>query len=146
MKSVQEMESIRQMRIEELPGTLPVSDGDYRRVIDTSQFVGSWITTNSKTQGIVKMDVTPDGDGLSVHTFGAASPSPCDWGRTKGIVFSDGVDSTKGLAFSAVYDFDFKETHLQAKVKKGVLVVASFHKFKDESGRSNYFSREFFYQ
>jgi hypothetical protein len=37
------------------------------------------------------------------------------------------------------------ETHLQAKTEKGVLVVASFNRFKDQSGRSSYFSREFFY-
>ncbi|MGH9898532.1 MAG: hypothetical protein ACRD4L_06755 [Pyrinomonadaceae bacterium] len=144
MKSKQRMESIKHMRSEELSETTDM--GGRKAAIDLSQFVGSWMTANSKTRGIVRINVTTDDDELKVHAFGACSPSPCDWGQTSGTVFSDGINSTKGLAFSAVYDFGFMETHLQAKVKKGVLVVASFNKFKDDSGRSNYFSREFFYQ
>jgi hypothetical protein len=61
-------------------------------------------------------------------------------------VFTDGATSSTSLAFRAFYDLGFKETILQAKVKKGVLVVANFNRFKDGSGRANYFSREFFYR
>ncbi len=55
-------------------------------------------------------------------------------------------DGRQAAAFSAVYDFGFEEVRLQANVKLGVLVVASFNRFRDESGRSNYFGREFFYR
>ena len=78
-----------------------------------------------------------------MQAFGANAPALCEWGEVTGTVFSDDVASTTGLAFRAFYDFGFKETILQAKVKKGVLVVANFNRFKDGSRRANYFSREF---
>ena len=92
------------------------------------------------------MKITADDDGLIIHAFGACAPPFCDWGEVRGRIFADAVTSKRGLAFSAVYDFGFKETYLQAKVKKGVLVVANLNRFKDGSPRSNYFSREFFYR
>jgi len=90
--------------------------------------------------------VTGNDDGLVIQGFGACAPPFSDWGEARGRIFAEGVTSKRGLAFSAVYDFGFKETYLQAKVKKGVLVVANLNMFKDGSARSNYFSREFFYR
>jgi hypothetical protein len=114
--------------------------------VDPTPFLGDWISTNKATRGIARLTISGDDDGLKIHGFGAGSPSPHDWGGTRGRVFADAVTSKNGLAFRAIYDFGFKETHLQAKVKKGVLVVANLNKFKDGSNRSNYFSREFFYR
>ena len=53
-----------------------------------------------------------------MQAFGANTPAPCEWGEVTGTVFSDGAASTTGLAFRAFYDFGFKETILQAKVKR----------------------------
>lgn len=114
--------------------------------IDESPFLGRWITTNRGTKGIVRIDITHRDDAVAVHAFGACSPSPCDWSVTRGDLFSEGPASRKGLAVSAQYDFGFMQTHLQSKVKKGVLVVAVFNRFNDGSARANYFSREFFYR
>jgi hypothetical protein len=50
------------------------------------------------------------------------------------------------MSFSAFYDFGFMETQLQAHVRQGVLIIAKFDRFKDNSGRANYFSKEFFYR
>ena len=114
--------------------------------IDASPFLGKWITTNRATRGIVGIDVTDRDGEPGVQAFGACLPSPCDWRVTGASLFSEGPASRKGLAISARYDFGFMQTHLQAKVKKGVLVVAVFNRFNDGSPRSNYFSREFFYR
>ena len=81
-----------------------------------------------------------------MRAFGACALSLYDWGEVRATVFADGPDSTQGHAFIARFDLGFKETSLQAKVKKGVLVVANFNRFKDGSGRANFFSREFFYR
>jgi len=132
--------------------TMPIEDQadaaapGARDTIETAPFIGCWLSTNKNTQGIAKLVVIGDGDDLRVQAFGASLPSPCEWGEVKGTVFSDGAASTTGLAFRAVYDFGFKETILQAKVKKGVLVVANFNRFTDGSRRASYFSREFFYR
>ncbi len=113
--------------------------------IDPNPFLGDWLSTNSNTRGIARLVIAGDDDGLIIQGSGACAPPFCDWGKARGSVFADGVASKRGLAFSAVFDFGFKETYLQAKVKKGVLVVANLNRFKDGSARSNYFSREFFY-
>jgi len=137
------MQSVKYVRDDDRPGK--TAAGSARR-IDASPFVGNWVTTNRATRGIVRIEVRESGAGLVVQAFGACSPGPCDWGQADASVFADGVDSTTGLSFSATYDFGFMESDLQAKIKKGVLVVAGFNRFKDGSGRSNYFSREFFYR
>ncbi|MFY9608547.1 MAG: hypothetical protein WAU45_08020 [Blastocatellia bacterium] len=143
-KRATRVDSMRAMRFEDHPDTQePVEPGS----IDSSPFMGDWLSTNSNTRGIARLVITADDhDGLIIHAFGACAPPFCDWGEARGGVFADGVTSKRGLAFSAVYDFGFKETYLQAKVKKGVLVVANLNRFKDGSARSNYFSREFFYR
>jgi hypothetical protein len=138
------MQSVKYVRDEDRPGAAVGPNA--HRSIDASPFVGTWVTTNSSTRGMVKLEITAVEDGLSVHAYGACHPEPCDWGTAKASLFADGIDSATGLAFSASYDFGFMETDLQAKIKKGVLVVAGFNRFKDDSGRSNYFSREFFYR
>lgn len=136
-------EPTQAMRTEDQPNIEgPLQPGS----IDPSPFLGDWLSTNSKTRGIARLVITGDDDGLIIKGFGACGSADCDWGEARGSVFADGVASKAGLAFSAVYDFGFKETYLQAKVKKGVLVVANLNRFKDESARSNYFSREFFYR
>jgi hypothetical protein len=114
--------------------------------IDTAPFIGTWLSTNRDTQGIAKLIVGNDRDGVRVQAFGVGVSSLCEWGDAQGEVFADSVTSTIGHAFRAVYDFGFKETILQAKVKKGVLVVANFNRFTDGSRRASYFSREFFYR
>ena len=110
-----------------------------------SQFCGDWTTTNGATKGITRIRIARRDGGLVVHAFGASQPDLSDWGETQAEVFIEAGDPSRIRAFRAVYDFGFLETHLQAKTEKGVLVVASFNRFKDQSGRSNYFSREFFY-
>jgi hypothetical protein len=130
------------MRWEDVPDVEgPVPPGS----VDPRPFLGDWFSTDIGTRGIARLTIAGDDDGLNIRAFGACPPSLVEWGETRGRVFADGVASKRGLAFSAVYDFGFKETYLQAKIKKGVLVVANLNRFNDGSPRSNYFSREFFY-
>jgi hypothetical protein len=108
------------------------------------QFIGDWITTNQNSRGISRVVITSQGERLRVHAFGAGEPEPHDWGAVSAKILADGPASSRIRAFHAVYDFGFLESYLQAKTEKGVLVVATFNRFKDQSGRSSYFSREFF--
>ena len=76
----------------------------------------------------------------------SASTPPIGPTRSPRPVFADGPDSSAPRAFTARFDLGYKEVSLQAKVKKGVLVVANFNRFSDNSGRAAFFSREFFYR
>jgi hypothetical protein len=46
--------------------------------------------------------------------------------------------------FTCTYDFGFAETELQGMIMKGLLVLAQFHRFKDNSKRADYFVREYY--
>ena len=110
--------------------------------LDPSALLGSWQNTNIASRGIPRIDVT-EGEPLSIHVFGAGDH---DWGTVSASVFTDSIDSKEAMAFSAVYDLGYADVYLQANIKGGVLVVATFNRIKDDSGRSSYFMREFYYR
>ena len=111
--------------------------------VDPKPLAGTWFNTDKKTRGIAKLVLKQDDRTLSVHAFGACEPELCDWGEVPGFAFSSGVSSPEGMALTALFDFGFMETLLAVYYKGGILVLDSFNTFKDDSGRSNYFSREF---
>jgi hypothetical protein len=137
------MDSVKTVSVvDELATSSPIAEP----VVDVAPFIGCWLSTNKGTQGIARLIVAHDETGLRVRAFGAGVPSLHEWGEVKAVVFADSATSNVGRAFRAFYDLGFKETILQAKVKKGVLVVANFNRFTDGSRRASYFSREFFYR
>jgi hypothetical protein len=115
-------------------------------MVDPTPLVGTWLNTDKATPGIMKLSLSVRDGVFVVRAFGACAPLPCDWGEVDGAVYSSGVDSDEGMAFTARYRFDFLETILAVYLKSGILVLDSFNAFDDNSGRSDYFSREFFYQ
>ena len=48
--------------------------------------------------------------------------------------------------FEVTYDFGSQEALVTAIHNRGVLVIHSYHRFNDGSGRSNFISKEFFHQ
>ena len=114
--------------------------------LELSVLLGEWRNTNAEG-GISRIVCEPAGEGrMTIHCYANFGPEIRDWGNADAPVFAVTFDGRQAGAFSAVYDFGFEEVRLQANVKSGVLVVASFNRFRDESGRSNYFGREFFYR
>lgn len=115
--------------------------------VDPTPFVGNWLNTNDSARHKIARVVMAVKDGvLIVHAYGDCVPDLCDWGEVKATVFADSIGSHVAMSFSAVYDFGFMETYLQSNIKHGTLVIASCNRFKDGSGRANYYTREFFYQ
>lgn len=108
--------------------------------------LGMWLNTNSATQGIMKAVLTAKSGQFKLQIFAAGKQGTRDWGETHTDFFAADASSTQAMAFSAFYDFGFMETRLQGHVRQGVLIIAKFDRFKDNSGRSNYFSKEFFYR
>ena len=66
-----------------------------------------------------------------------------DWGLAPPQIFASGPTSSTAPA-SCPYDFGFAEARFQAMIVKGLLVLAQFHLFKDDSKRASYFLREYF--
>jgi hypothetical protein len=114
--------------------------------LDLSILLGDWRNTNA-AGSISRIVCHPSGGGkMTVHCYGRCLPETRDWGTADAPVFAFTFDGKEAGAFSARYDFGFEEVRMQANVKAGVLVVATFNSFRDQSGRSNYFDREFFYR
>jgi hypothetical protein len=128
--------------------TAPVISNDpaAANALDLSVFLGDWRNTNA-AGGIARIVCEPTGDGrMTVHCYGRCVPRERDWGVVDAPVFAFEFDGRQAGAFYAVYDFPFEEVRIQANVKLGVLVVVTLNRFRDDSGRVNYFNREFYYR
>jgi hypothetical protein len=139
------MESVQCVKAEdrvELPGITQNGHG-----LNLDSLPGTWLNTDSGTRGIVKVVTAVNGSELTVRTFGAGDPDLIDWGEVEAdYIYALSLSSHVAAGFTARYRFDFAEIHLQANWNQGLLVLASFTSFKDGSGRSNYFSRDFFHR
>jgi hypothetical protein len=132
------METLNCMRLDErMEAAAPVAP---------EPLLGTWLNTNGTSQGIIKAVLTVEDGEVMLQIFAAGVPDVCDWGKAGADIFATDAASTEAMAFSAFYDFGFLETRLQGHVRQGVLIIAKFDQFKDNSGRSNYFSKEFFYR
>ena len=115
--------------------------------LDVEPFIGTWLKTNGKPgQWIERVEIAREGsDQIAVRLWGGDAPSPQDWGTAvASALFANAITSSTGAAFIARYDFDFLQSEMQGNVNLGLLVLAGFHQFRDGSGRSDLFTREFF--
>ena len=101
--------------------------------LDLSVLLGDWRNTNSAPT-IARIVCDDSGDGRIRVTVD-------DWGTAVAPVFAFEFDSAAAGAFNAIFRRGDGEVRMQANVKQGVLVVATF-----TSGHSNHFNREFFYR
>jgi hypothetical protein len=138
------MESLKHTRANDLAQAPQELDGEV--LIDPSALVGTWVSTNRETRGIIKLIVSSRNGLFTVQVFGSFPDAPYDWGEAEGAAFADSVQSNTGVGFKAFYDFGFMETALAAYLNKRILVLDSYNVFKDGSPRFNYFFRDHFYQ
>jgi hypothetical protein len=102
--------------------------------------IGTWMNVDHATRGIVRVMIAANGNEISVHGFGACSPTPCDWGQVNGTIYADNVCSAPAVAFAATYTFAFKVTTIVGHLQNGALFVETFDHFTDQSGRADYYS------
>jgi hypothetical protein len=58
-----------------------------------------------------------------------------------GLAYAESVSSSTSVAFTARYEFKFKETIVTGVLDSGSLRVETFDHFTDGSGRSDHYSR-----
>lgn len=110
-------------------------------VVAPTAVLGTWLNCDHATRGVVRVMITAAGTGINIQAFGACSPTPCDWGVTQGIVYADNVTASSAVAFHATYKFPFKETIVSGRLDGAMLLLETFDRFTDNSGRSSYYSR-----
>jgi hypothetical protein len=109
--------------------------------ISPAGLAGKWCNCDKATRGLVEVDIAPAGAEITVHAFGACTPTPCDWGAVPGLTYAENVSSHTAVAFSAHYKFSFVDTIMVGHLDQGSLIVETFEHFTDGSGRSDYYSR-----
>jgi hypothetical protein len=114
--------------------------------INAEPLLGTWLNTNTATLGISKAVLSARNNRFVLRVFASNNNTGLlDWGEAEVMLFTNSTVSQEAMAFSAAYDFGFMETDLQGHIRQGVLIIAKFDRFKDDSGRSNYISKEFFF-
>jgi hypothetical protein len=112
--------------------------------VDLSPLLGSWRNTYRGSKGIHRVILAREGDHYTLQGWGIGCDE--DWGKVPVVPHATSVASEEPAGFLARYDFGFSELSLAANEAKGLLIIASFSTFSDGSGRSSYFTREFFYR
>lgn len=131
------MTNMQFAQICDLVETGPIRHDD----IDRGALAGNWINSNPDTNSITRVNVFEADGKLQVQAFAVGQ---IDWGTTTADVFAAGPASRVGAGFAATFDLGSAEVRLQAMIMKGLLVLAQFHLFKDDSGRDSYFLREYY--
>jgi len=113
-------------------------------VVGPAALVGTWNACDAATRSLVRVVIAASGAGITVHAFGACTPTPCDWGSVPGLAYAADVSSSVAVAFTARYKFKFKEVIVTGVLDNGSLRVETFNNFTDNSGRSDYYTRGYF--
>jgi len=119
---------------------LEMKEGVVAKVVTAAPLVGTWLNVDKQTAGLVRIIIAAAGTEITVHAFGACSPTPCDWGTVPGVAYATNVSATPAIAFSAQYKFSFKQTIVVGHLNGADLTVETFDNFTDGSGRSAYYS------
>jgi len=106
--------------------------------------LGKWENCDRRTRGVVRVVLGRSGSVFTVQLFGARTPTPCDWGVMRGVVYSESVSSAVGIAFTAHYKFSFKEVVVTGHLDQGCLTLEHYNRFTDGSGRCDYYMKERF--
>jgi len=106
--------------------------------------LGDWRNTNAEGSLARIVCTANDAGTIDVRVFGRFDNGDQDWGSVPAAIYAFTFDDPAAGAFSARFERGAARIDLQANVKAGVLVVVELVAFHDDSGRSNFFDREFF--
>ncbi|NAY93501.1 hypothetical protein GTQ34_16460 [Muricauda sp. JGD-17] len=111
---------------------------DLRKKWDT-EFIGLWVNENSERPGITKCKISFENNRYIVQMWGSCTPQDCDWGKNK----TDGVE--KGAnKFELLWDSGFAESTVTYELVEDKLKLTNKRHFKDDSGRPDYTTTEYF--
>jgi hypothetical protein len=121
---------------------------DPATVSNVDKLIGRWVNTNSDTRGIAECEIRRDGDLFTIKLRGVGVDGLIEWPivQTKALANLEEEAGQRTIALATRFEFGFMKSEIYIRVDKGVLVIVLFNTFQDESGRSNYLNREFFYR
>jgi hypothetical protein len=118
------------------------------RTLQADKLIGRWLNTNSETQGVAEIIIERVGESFFVGVLGVGDDGLIAWPRTKATALANLEEEAgqRALALAVDFDFGFMRAETYLRVNKGVLVIVAYYIFLDDSRRSNYVNREFFYR
>ena len=118
------------------------------RTLNADKLTGRWLNTDPATQGVAEITIEQHGNEFTVSIVGAGVGEPIEWPKTRATVLANLEEEAgqRALALAVDFEFGFMRSETYLRVNKGVLVIVLFNTFNDDSGRSNYLNREFFYR
>ena len=110
--------------------------------------LGHWLNTNRDTRGIAECVVAQDGEGITVSITAVGENEPVRWPAARTTVLANLEEEAgqRTIALLAKFNLGYMTADTHVRVNKGVLVIVLYVTFHDDSGRSNYLNREFFYR
>jgi hypothetical protein len=110
--------------------------------------LGRWLNTNRETRGLAECVIAQDGAGITVSITGAGENEPVAWPTVRTTVLANLEEEAgqRTIALLADFNLGYMTVATHIRVNKGVLVIVLYATFRDDSGRSNYLNREFFYR
>lgn len=115
--------------------------------LQISAFCGDWSNADqSGACGMLGITLTEQEDSLWVHGLGNAKPVAYAWHRVRTPSFAPDPASNQAWGFLVDYDFGFLRTIVAGYYKTSVLVATTYNTFQDDSGRTPYWTREFFHR
>jgi len=118
------------------------------RKLSAGKLIGRWVNTDPDTRGIAAIVIERNDEHLSVGVRCVGADGPIDWPTTRATALANLEEEAgqRAVALAADFDLGFMRAETYLRVNKGVLVIVLFVTFRDDSGRSNYLNREFFYR
>ncbi|MFB8788064.1 MAG: hypothetical protein U7123_04285 [Potamolinea sp.] len=113
--------------------------------LDLSPLVGEWVNTKRDSSYLVRVVLTDRDSRLMFRGYGANEPDPIDWGEVEAVPYAGGT-SLVARGFHAFYSQDGIERHLVANEKQEILVIQSYTRYLDGSGRTSHIGREFYHR
>jgi hypothetical protein len=110
-----------------------------------ADFIGTWVNKDANTRGVTRLVITSaGGNKLNIQVFGQCHPTDCDWGTTSLVTYGLNVQDSDHKYATANYNKNFANSFLTLSAASTEVMLQGYTQFVDNSGRQNYYSREYF--
>jgi hypothetical protein len=116
-----------------------------RPPVDLAPLLGTWVGFTDDLTGVTSLELDGEPGEVRVHVHGSGPAEPPDWGEAEAAVFTDDVGRQEAFAFRARYDHGYEDVEIFGYLNRRVLIAELATNFSDGSGRSRYFTRNFYY-
>ncbi|MFN2533449.1 MAG: hypothetical protein ABR555_19375 [Pyrinomonadaceae bacterium] len=122
-------------------------DSDVQNM-NADKLIGRWMNTDRNTRGLREITIEQTGAEFGVRAAGVGTDGLIDWvaKRVTPLANLEEEAGQRSITLAADFDFGFMNAETYLRINKGVLVIVLFNTFKDQSQRTNYVTREFFYR